>query len=109
MKLEIKKETSVSDVQKKFSEHYPGLKLEFYKEKSKDGINKEEALAETSHFKKEANISIDKSRSVADFEKEFWDTTGVAAQVFRQSGNIWLQTTRTDDWTLEHQNSQGEE
>lgn len=109
MKLKITKETSVSDVQKKFSEQYPGLKLEFYKAKSEDGINKEDALAETSHFKKEANISIDKDRSVADFEKEFWDETGVAAQVFRQSGNIWLQTTRTDDWTLEHQNTQGEE
>lgn len=109
MKLEITKETSVSDVQEKFSEHYPALRLEFYKKKSADGINKEDALDETSHFKKEAKISIDKERSVADFEKEFWDTTGVAAQVFRQSGNIWLQTTRTDDWTLERQNSQGAE
>lgn len=109
MKLEITKETSVSDVQEKFSEHYPSLRLEFYKKKSADGINKEDALDETSHFKKEASISIDKERSVADFEKEFWDTTGVAAQVFRQSGNIWLQTTRTDDWTLEKQNDQGAE
>ena len=109
MKLEITKKTSVSDVKEKFSEHYPGLKLEFYKEKSKDGINKEGALDETSNFKKEANISIDKNRTVADFENEFWDATGVAAQVFRQSGNIWLQTTRTDDWTLEKQNEQGAE
>lgn len=109
MKLEITKETTASDVQKKFSGHYPGLKLQFYKEKNEDGINKDNALAENSLFKKEAIISIDKARTVADFEKEFWENTGVAAQVFRQSGNIWLQTTRTDDWTLEQQNLQGEE
>lgn len=107
MKLEITKETSVSDIKEKFSEHYPALKLEFYKEKSEDGINKKDALDEAIQFKKEANISIEKERSVADFEKDFWDNTGVAAQVFRQSGNIWLQTTRTDDWTLEQQNAQG--
>lgn len=109
MKLEITKETSVSDVQEKFSKQYPALKLEFYKEKSANGINKENALEETSHFKKEVSIAIGKDRSVADFEKDFWDNTGVAAQVFRKSGNIWLQTTRTDDWTLEQQNSQGAE
>ena len=108
MKLEITKETSVSDVQEKFSQQYPALKLEFYKEKSEDGINKEDALAETIHFKKSASISIDKDRSVADLEKDFRTNTGVTAQVFRQSGNIWLQTTRTDEWTLEQQNTQGE-
>jgi hypothetical protein len=30
-------------------------------------------------------------------------------QVFRQSGRVWLETTRTDDWTLAEQNKQGEE
>ena len=109
MKLEITKETSASDVQEKFSQQYPAPKLEFYKEKSEDGINKEDALPETIHFKKSANISIDKERSVADLEKDFRDNTGVTAQVFRQSGNIWLQTTRTDDWTLERQNTHGAE
>ena len=107
MKLEINKQTSVSDLQKKFSEHYPALKLEFYKQKAVDGMNTEGLMGEDRHFKKDAVISINKERTVAEFEKDFWEMTGVAVQVFRQSGNIWLQTTRTDDWTLEQQNTQG--
>ncbi len=107
MKLEINKHTPVSEIQKKFSEHYPALKLEFYKQKAVDGMNTKGVLDEESHFKKEAEISISKERTVAEFEKDFWDKTGVAAQVFRQSGSIWLQTTRTDDWTLDQQNTQG--
>ena len=107
MKLEINKDSSVSDIQKQFSEHYPGLKLEFYKQKPVDGMNTKEALEADSSFKKEATISIAKDRTVEDFEKDFWDKLKIAAQVFRKSGNIWLQTTRTDDWTLETQNAKG--
>ena len=109
MKIVISKKTSVSEIQKKFSEHYPSLKLEFYKHKAVDGMNTEGVMGDDNHFKKEAAISIHKEQTVAEFEKDFWEKTGVAAQVFRHSGNIWLQTTRTDDWTLEQQNAHGAE
>jgi hypothetical protein len=29
--------------------------------------------------------------------------------VFRKSGNLWLETTMTDDWTLQQQNDHGYE
>ena len=107
MKLEINKDSSVSDIQEQFSAHYPALKLEFYKQKPVDGMNTKESLPADNSFKKQAIISIAKDRTVEDFEKEFWDKLKIAAQVFRKSGNIWLQTTRTDDWTLDTQNTKG--
>ena len=36
-------------------------------------------------------------------------TFGLSAQVFRLSGDVWLETTSTDNWTLEEQNSTGQE
>ena len=41
---------------------------------------------------------------VAELENAFAKSFGFAVQVFRKSGNVWLQTTATDDWTLEEQN-----
>ena len=39
------------------------------------------------------------------FAKEF----DLFIQVFRRSGNLWLETTATDNWSLHHQNEQGRE
>jgi hypothetical protein len=45
---------------------------------------------------------------VTDLEKEFNSLYKLQTQVFRKSGNIWLEATITDGWTLEEQNNQGE-
>ncbi|MEI8136499.1 MAG: hypothetical protein WCH21_04145 [Bacteroidota bacterium] len=53
-------------------------------------------------------ITITPQMTVADLEQNFRDIYGLSAQVFRKSGKVWLETTVTDVWTLEEQNSQGE-
>ncbi|MBK6949217.1 MAG: hypothetical protein IPH16_15200 [Haliscomenobacter sp.] len=45
--------------------------------------------------------------TVREFEQAFYDTYGLNVQVFRRSGNIWIQTTATDSWTLAEQNRKG--
>ena len=42
-------------------------------------------------------------------EKIFKDQFSLAVQVFRRSGNLWLETTMTDNWTLRQQNEHGRE
>ena len=49
-------------------------------------------------------ININGLMKVAELESAFFVTFGLAVQVFRKSGKVWLQTTATDDWTLEEQN-----
>ena len=47
--------------------------------------------------------------SVADLEKAFMNKFGLLTQVFRRSGNIWLETSITDGWSLKQQNDLGRE
>jgi hypothetical protein len=37
-------------------------------------------------------------------ENAFEEMYGLSVQVFRKSGNTWLQTTTSDSWTLNEQN-----
>ena len=53
-------------------------------------------------------LSISPTMTVSDLEQNFQDQFGLAVQVFRRSGNAWLETTVTDSWTLDKQNKQGE-
>jgi len=46
---------------------------------------------------------------VIDLEKMFKNRFNLSAQVFRKSGNLWLETTMTDNWTLLQQNNHGRE
>jgi hypothetical protein len=46
---------------------------------------------------------------VQDVEQLLWDAFGLSVQVFRKSGNLWLETTVTDQWSLAYQNEQGRE
>jgi hypothetical protein len=44
---------------------------------------------------------------VAELEKEFFEKFGIAMQVSRKSGKIWIETSKTDDRTLKAQNLLG--
>jgi len=55
------------------------------------------------------DLLIEETMSVADLEKAFKDQFGLMAQVFRRSGNIWLETSITDKWSLKQQNELGKE
>lgn len=116
MKLQINKETRIKDVQKQFTELYPFLKIESYKKphaekelsSADDRLSSEEIVGEVGNLTKPESVNINKTQTVSEFENEFYKKTGVAIQVSRRAGNIWLETSMTDDRTLEMQNRQGE-
>ena len=114
MKLQIKPGTKFSDLQSKFSEMHPFLKVEFYKEKysenevsTKDRMDADKVISEQSKSFKPESLDIDKARTVAEVEKEFYDKYGISMQVSRKSGSMWIETSKTDDRTLEAQNDLG--
>lgn len=115
MKMHIKLETTVADIQNEFKKLYPFLKIELYQKPhaekklsaKKDRIIPAKRISEQGKFFKEGSVDISKHRTVAELEKEFYKKFGVALQVSRRSGNIWIETSVTDDRTLEMQNSQG--
>lgn len=116
MKLQINRETKIKDLQKEFSNVYPFLKIEFYKKPhaekelthKKFRLNTDKILSEESESFKPSEIDISRNKTVAALEQEVFEKLGIAMQVSRKSGNIWLETSFTDDRTLETQNQQGQ-
>ena len=116
MKIQIGTETTFKDVQEKFTEVYPFLKVEFYKEKYaemkvsaiEDRISLDKIISEVVKSFKAEVVDINNHRTVAEFEIEFYEKFGIVMQVSRKSGNIWIETSKTDDRTLKMQNEMGD-
>jgi len=111
----ITKEKTLSEIKEMFRSTFPGLKMEFYKSKHKsyEGSEKNQQYDEN-HTIAEVNpnittgeISFLKGQTTKELEQAFEDLFGLHVQIFRRSNELWLQTSTTDDWTLEVQNRKG--
>ena len=107
----IKDARTLKDIQEEFSDKFPFLRIEFFtwigKTEEKQKLNPELTIGEVRTIHKEGEVSIHGNLKVRTLEANFRDIYGLSAQVFRLSGNIWLLTTSTDDWTLHEQNRKG--
>jgi hypothetical protein len=114
MKLFIEKGSLAEDVKKVFTACYPFLKIEFYKNPLANSQYKKETLPLNlplvQLMKKPAKtvISIEKNKTVAELENDF-SLIGLKAEIFRKSGNVWIETSLTSNWTLQQQNAAAEE
>ena len=111
MNILIAKEKSIGDIRKEFSQLYPFLKIEFYKTEESRGVTRRVKLDDEFHLTENGAISIDisKHRSIALVKKDFLTISKLIAQVYRKSGTVWVETSHTDSWSLEHQNFEGEQ
>ena len=118
MYLEINGERLISDIQQDFGAVYPFLKIEFFRNgkirRDRYPVNKlipaTQPVKTAWHYKQEkGQLTLSDAMTVTDFENALMDQFGLSAQVFRRSGNIWLETTITDYWTLKQQNDHGRE
>jgi hypothetical protein len=55
------------------------------------------------------NFCMNEYTTVRVLEQLFLEQFGILAHVLRKSGNSWLETTKTEDWTLKRQNDEGKE
>jgi hypothetical protein len=117
MDIVINDNRLIEDVQKEFTEKFSFLKLEFFNQPHKKGEasskkqlhNNKQTLGESRTIHTNGSITITGRMKVSELEKLFQKMYGLSVQVFRKSGNIWLETTSTDDWTLTKQNVQAKE
>ncbi len=117
MLLKITSNRLISDIQKDFNEEFPFLKIVFFNKKSisssdysaKQIIPQNRKIDEIQMNAVDGNIEIDEEMKVNKLENIFKDQFNLAVQVFRKSGNLWLETTMTDNWTLQQQNNHGRE
>lgn len=116
MKVTINDKRKIFAIQEEFNHLFPYLKLEFFSKPHKPGgatakkfvKHNSKTLGECRTIHNNGKITITPQMTVSDLEQRFSDVYGLGVQVFRQSGKVWLETTVTDNWTLEEQNSQGE-
>jgi hypothetical protein len=117
MKVIINDYRKIFSIQEEFNQLFPYLKLEFFSKPHKKGgatskkfiKHNSKTLAECRTIHHTGEMTIVPGMTVSELEQSFGDVYGLGVQVFRKSGRSWLETTVTDNWTLEEQNSQGEE
>lgn len=116
MEISLYKEQTLKQVQEEFQAQFPKLKIEFFKHQHGEGdgsplndlIDPNTKLGSimggsNTHFDFDAAITV------AELESTFREYFGLNIQVFRKSGDVWIQTTLTDDWTLMEEEEVGEE
>ncbi|HRI19871.1 MAG TPA: hypothetical protein PLA68_02915 [Panacibacter sp.] len=112
MYLNIGEATQVKHIQNEFNSVYPFLKIDFLKERAvnkkllqkAEKVNPDDKILTTG-----IKINIGRQRTVAQLKNDLKQMLGLTAEVFRKSGNmLWIETSLTDDWTLEQQNNEGE-
>jgi hypothetical protein len=117
MEIVINDGRALREIQSEFSKEFPYLKLEFFQ---KTHIKREPSpklrlysadrkVGTCRKLHNEGTVTIVRNKTVAALEQELWDHFGLSAQVFRKSGNLWIETTLTDLWTLDRQNKEGKE
>jgi len=115
MEILINDSRTVSEVQRDFNNEFPFLKIEFFDAPFKSEralprskmISHDKKLRDIRKIHKDGKITVVKHETVNELESELWKIYGLSAQVFRKSGNLWIETSLSDSWTLEQQNREG--
>jgi hypothetical protein len=108
MQLTINNKSRISEIQKKFSEIFPYLKIEFYKIPHKEGMGTPEKYRWTedkqmNEIRTELNegiVNLLPGLTPTVFERLLREKFDLYVQVLRKSEKEWIETTSTDDWTL---------
>ena len=116
--LTLSAERLIKEVQQNFNTAFPFLKIEFFKP-GKERKKRQPAanllpgtitLREAGLIPgREETMEITGALTVQELENRLFNKFGLTVQVFRKSGNLWLETTMTDLRTLKDQNEHGEE
>ena len=109
---------SVKEIQDWFSLQFPYVRINFFENMhlgpgvSGPGIKlllPESLLKEFNPNMMDDELIIRDSTTVLALEIFFKERLGLSVQILRKSGNLWLDTARSNSWTLMEQNLHGRE
>lgn len=100
------------DLQDRFSKCFQFLKIEFYSKPhllhkgslDENRISPDKLIGQVRKNRAECELVIYSWYTVAKVKHLFKEKTGLNVQVFRKEAGAWIQTTKTDDYTLREQN-----
>ena len=115
MELQITDKITISELQKQFSWEFPYLKIEFFDtpHSATNRLSKSHLypasriLGGCRKIHKDGIISFTPNDTVEKLEQIFWEEFGLSVQIFRKSGNLWIETSLSNSWTLKLQNEEG--
>lgn len=115
MQIYISEDAIISNIQSDFQAAYPYLKLEFYRQPHEAGqpspptdrIPADTAIDDIRMLHAFGWIDVSHNRTVVELEYDFRHIMGLNVQVLHRSGDLWLETTKTDNWTLAQLNEEG--
>ncbi len=113
----VTQNTLLSEIKTEFSAQFEGLKLAFFKHSHvyAEASSKRDILTEDGTIEKLNSIippitlHWDSHMTVAEVESNIEKHLGLHAQVFCKLGHTWIETSKTDNYTLEHQMARSKE
>lgn len=112
MIIQIAQHKTLNETQEEFNKAYPFLRIEFYRNMEPGFARRHlqnSMLMVAAGLKTNGEIEISDAMTVGELENDFLERFGLNVQLSRKSGNLWLETTMTDAWTLKQQNDHGRE
>lgn len=108
MILRIDDHRSIEDLQDKFEQCFPGLRIEFYDQShdwleptsSKHLIPAERLIGEIRKIHNSGTLEIKSWFQTGKVEQDFKELYGLNVQIFRSKNTKWVQTTQSDNLTL---------
>ena len=111
MILSIKDNSPISDLQDKFNECFPHLKLEFYHKRHKlnhasleeQRIKEDMRIGDIRKKHNRGTLEIKSWDKTGDVEQRFLEEYGLFVQIFRLENGKWVQSVKSDELTLAEQ------
>ncbi|HEX6182125.1 MAG TPA: hypothetical protein VFZ47_12820 [Chitinophagaceae bacterium] len=113
MKLIITEDKRISDVQAAFNHLFPYLKLQFFRGHTNLAepiriLKPDSTIGDITYGLQEGSVYLSDNMTPFELEEILDARFGLHVEVFRKSGDTWLETT-TNKWTLKEQNDYGRE
>jgi hypothetical protein len=115
VKLYLNKDYSIHQLQETFSSMYPYLRINFYYEAAQrkshafqcSFFSPEVKMLDMNPSFRNGDLELGDEMQVVELEKKLLEQFGLHAQISRRSGNLWMETSKTNAWTLRQQNEHG--
>jgi hypothetical protein len=109
MSMTVNPNTTVNELMCQFAEHFPFLRRALY-----EGVGSKKRAATENDFalkngEKSVEIKFESTTKVRDFIDYLENLLGWKVQILRSSGKLYIETSVTDQWTLDRQNQEGAE
>lgn len=109
MTMKITAKTTLSDIAGAFAQAFPYLKLAFFMRQRGKWVEAEQNAAPLSTSASEILLNLDPERTVKDLLSELQSLLQLEVMILRRSGRLYIETSVTEDWTLQRQNDEGAE